>query len=616
MGSLSGKIFGNYRILETVGHGGMATVYRGLDTLSGQVVAIKFISPALAENEHFLRRFRREVKVVAQLDHPNIVPVLDYGEQDGYAYQVMPFLSYGSLNDRLERGSLSLEQGGRMLDQVASALAYAHQHGVLHRDVKPSNILLDQEGNALLADFGLTRRMESSTSLTGSAVIGTPAYMAPEQIQGGKVDARCDQYALGVVLFQLATGSLPFDAKTPMGYLLKKVNEPFPAARTRNPQVPETIEQVIMKATAKDPNQRFKSVAEMNSALQAALAYIRDPVANEAPTIELAFTGGETVDTELMPPSRRYLRLAGGLAVVLLLLLAVPVFASSILDVLQQAASPAEGSLILPADIESTAQAGTIVAMSSELAGSQGDPLPASEIETAVALTLTAAAGGSIGSAAFDNGGNPTATAGLGTASAAGTQPTNDSGVVPPLSTSVPGSGPVPATFTTAPTVGSPTSSPVASSAASATAAPTATPSPSPTSVPPSQTPTTVPPTPIPTSTPDVCSLVSIGGFRTDGDRAIWGMNNSSGTTVTIIRIVLNWPAGNEELDRIRFNSSSIWNGEDESPPSDISSFTGNRMLGGGDAKDLAFEFSSSAQSSGYSVTVQLDIGCTRSAGG
>jgi serine/threonine protein kinase len=294
MSSLTGRIFGNYQIHESVGRGGMATVYRARDRRTSQDVAIKFISPALAENEQFIRRFRREVKVVAQLDHPNIVPVLDYGEQDGYAYQVMPFLNIGSLSDRLDKGPISIEDGGRVLDQVATALAYAHQHGVIHRDVKPSNILLDPEGNALLADFGMARRVEATESLTGSAVIGTPAYMAPEQVQGGPVDSRCDQYALGVILFQLSTGTLPYAAKTPMGYLLKHVNEPFPAASQRNQQVPLMIEHVILKATAKDPAERFESISEMNRTFQASLAFIKDPISNEAPTIVLPGMGYET----------------------------------------------------------------------------------------------------------------------------------------------------------------------------------------------------------------------------------------------------------------------------------------------------------------------------------
>ena len=290
MSSLTGRLFGRYHILERVGRGGMASVYRAHDRKSGQDVAVKFISPAIAQDPEFLRRFRREVKVVARLDHPNIVPVHDYGEQDGYAYLVMPFLNVGSLSDRLKQGPLSLEQGGALFKEVTSALAFAHRHGVVHRDVKPSNILLDESGQALLADFGLARSLKGSSSLTGSAVIGTPAYMAPEQVQGKIASAHSDQYALGVVLFQLATGTLPYEANTPIGVLIKHVNEPFPAARTRNPSVPVGVEQVILKATAKDPKQRFETISDMNRALQAAVAHALDPVANRAPTIEIPRT--------------------------------------------------------------------------------------------------------------------------------------------------------------------------------------------------------------------------------------------------------------------------------------------------------------------------------------
>jgi len=169
MSSLTGRVFGYYHILDRIGQGGMGTVYRALDRKAGGEVAIKFISPAIAQQEVFLNRFRREVKAVARLQHPHIVPVLDYGEQHGYAYLVMPLLEVGTLLDRLKGGPISLELGARVMDQVAGALAHAHRHGIIHRDVKPSNILLDQQDNARLSDFGLARFHDATTSLTGSA---------------------------------------------------------------------------------------------------------------------------------------------------------------------------------------------------------------------------------------------------------------------------------------------------------------------------------------------------------------------------------------------------------------------------------------------------------------
>ncbi|MCI0855001.1 MAG: serine/threonine protein kinase [Chloroflexi bacterium] len=607
MSSLTGRIFGDYLIFESVGHGGMATVYRARDRRTDQEVAIKFISPALAETEQFIQRFRREVKVVARLDHPNIVPVLDYGEQDGYAYQIMPLLKVGSLADRLDQGPISLEVGGRLLDQVATALAYAHQHGVVHRDVKPSNIMLDPEGNALLADFGMARLVESTESLTGSAVIGTPAYMAPEQVQGGAVDARSDQYALGVILFQLATGSLPYSADTPMGYLLKHVNEPFPAARQRNPQVPKTIEHVILKATAKDPKERFETISEMNRTLQASLAYVRDPISNEEPTIVLPGAGHETAVAGQPRRARRTWRIAAAVAAVLFFIFAIPVFASGLVDLLERASSPAEGSLIGPM-VELTAQVATIEALSTELAGSMS--ASDEEIELAVVQTL---ASGEFAVAEIE-GVEGTSFNSFSSATTPTSVVASEGQVVSPTpastealaSTSVSPS----ATPGVIPTTPSPGQTPTAGSTPTPSTAPTETPTP----IPPTISPTL---TFAPFATEDACSMISLGGFGVDDEAASWSVTNTGSGTVIITRIVLDWPAGNGALDRIRFGSSSIWNGNDETPPSDVDSgWTGNRKLGGGSSKDLKFEFTSEAQGTGYDLELTLNSDCQRSSGG
>lgn len=606
MSSLTGRIFGDYQIHESVGRGGMATVYRARDRRTDQEVAIKFISPALAETEQFIRRFRREVNVVARLDHPNIVPILDYGEQDGYAYQVMPFLKVGSLSDRIEQGPISLEVGSGLLDQVATALAYAHQHGVVHRDVKPSNILLDPEGNALLADFGMARLVETTESLTGSAVIGTPAYMAPEQVQGGTVDGRSDQYALGVILFQLATGSLPYSANTPMGYLLKHVNEPFPAARQRNPQVPKTIEHVILKATAKDPKERFETVSEMNRTLQAALAHIRDPISNEAPTILLPGAGRETTVAGRLRRSRRTVRIAGAVAAVLFFVLAVPVFAGGLVDLLERASSPAEGGNIGPA-VELTAQVATIEALSTELTGSMSASVE--EIELAVVQTLAAGDFTSLETEGADG----TSFGSLFEATTPTSEITSASRDVSqtPASTEALASSSVSPSATIS-TIPSPSTGQTPT--AGSTPLPSAIPTSTPTLIPPTSTPTL---TFIPSATEDPCLMISLGGFEVDDDAASWAVTNTGSVTVIITRIVLNWPASNGALDRIRFDSSSIWNGNDEAPPSDINSgWTGNRALVGGTTKDLIFEFTSAAQSSGYDLDLTLNGDCQRSSAG
>jgi len=629
--SLTGRVFSFYHILDRIGQGGMGTVYRALDRKANREVAIKFISPAIAQQEVFLNRFRREVKAVARLHHPHIVPVLDYGEQHGYAYLVMPLLEVGTLMDQLARGPVALELGARVMDQVAGALTHAHRHGIVHRDVKPSNILLDRDHDAMLSDFGMAQFHDASVSLTGSGLIGTPAYMAPEQARGDPVDARCDQYALGVVLFYLATGTLPFTATSHLEYLLKHVNEPFPAARARNPRVPESVERVIFKATAKNPDDRFASVSEMNHALQAALAHARDPIGHQAPTIELPPTA-VVAPVRLALRSRwRPFRVAAAAAAGLLLILAVPVFASGLLGLLQRAASPAEGSLSGVELAQLTLQAGTVEAMSTELARSQSDP---EAIQTAIALTLDAAARtpAAEGDGTSEAGpsdavalagllltptGGPGANQGLQAASPTGVRSAQTSGPdstpggtntnppVPPSATQSPASSIVPTDTSAGPTA-------TATATRTPTPSPTATQSPGPTPVP------TNPPTPIPTAVPtqDPCTLLDLGGFEVSGGTASWDLSNDGSSTVVMTGIVLDWPAGNVELDRIRFDSSTIWNGSDDSPPSEINSgLIGNRSLGGG-SKQLKFEFTQDAEPGGYDLQLQLDPGCQLSGGG
>jgi serine/threonine-protein kinase len=540
----------------------------------------------------------------------------------------MPLLEVGTLMDQLARGPVALELGARVMDQVAGALAHAHRHGIVHRDVKPSNILLDRDHDAMLSDFGMAQFHDASVSLTGSGLIGTPAYMAPEQARGGSVDARCDQYALGVVLFYLATGTLPFIATSHLEYLLKHVNEPFPAARSRNPRVPESVERVIFKATAKNPDDRFASVSEMNHSLQAALAHARDPIGHQAPTIELPPTA---VVAPVRPAVRsrwRPLRVAAAAAAGLLLILAIPVFASGLLGLLQRVVSPAEGSLSGLELAQLTLQAGTIEAMSTELARSQSDP---EAIQTAVALTL-AAAGPLIASETDGTGDVPTfdaagtiessltPTVGLSAAGLLQAPSVTPGPSAFPSTTPAPGTGPS-RTSTNPPGTPSatPTPTPTDTSAGPmATATRTPTPSPSPTQSPmPTPVPTD-PPTPIPTAVPtqDPCTLLDLGGFEVSGSAASWDLSNDGSSSVVISHIELDWPAGNGELSRIRFGSSTIWNGSDDAPPSDIGSgLMGNRSLGGG-SKALKFEFTGDAGPDGYDLQLQLDPGCQLSGGG
>jgi len=189
---LIGKTLGSYTILEQIGQGGMSSVFKALDLDNQNHVAVKVLSPYIAHEQRFRARFEREVKLLRRLQHSNIVPILDFGETEGLAYIVMPLIGTGTLHDRLQNGPLDVQTGARVTAQVASALSLAHSMGVIHRDVKPSNVLLDQEGNALLSDFSFAHHQDASQNLTGSALIGTPAYMSPEQCRGDAIDAAGD----------------------------------------------------------------------------------------------------------------------------------------------------------------------------------------------------------------------------------------------------------------------------------------------------------------------------------------------------------------------------------------------------------------------------------------
>ena len=266
---LIGKSLGQFEILDEIGRGGMASVYRARQTNINRIVAVKVLPRSLLHDPSFYERFEREVDVVAHLEHPHILPIYDYGEVDGTPYIAMRYLAGGSMAQWIRRGLPPLDKITKPVEQIASALDYAHQQGIIHRDLKPGNVLLDENGNAYLSDFGIARVLNSN--LTGSAIIGTPAYMSPEQANGLPLDARSDIYSLGVVLFELVTGREPFEAETPVALLLKHINEPIPSARSLRADLPVSAERVIMKATAKQPEQRYASASDLSDAFTAAI---------------------------------------------------------------------------------------------------------------------------------------------------------------------------------------------------------------------------------------------------------------------------------------------------------------------------------------------------------
>jgi serine/threonine protein kinase len=276
---LIGKRLGTFEILEEIGRGGMATVYKARQTTINRIVAVKVLPRRLLHDPGFYERFEREVEVVSHLEHPHIVPIYEYGQSDGMPYIAMRYLGGGSLETMIRRGLPDLKSLERPLQQISRALDHAHRQGIIHRDLKPGNIMLDESGNAYLSDFGIARVLGSN--MTGSMIVGTPAYMSPEQANGTPLDGRSDIYALGVVLFEILTGREPYQAETPVAILLKHINEPIPSVRDFRPEIPFAIEAIVNQATAKDPNERFPSAGEMIEALTIAL-HATDPDLTDA----------------------------------------------------------------------------------------------------------------------------------------------------------------------------------------------------------------------------------------------------------------------------------------------------------------------------------------------
>ncbi len=272
MSEMIGRAIGAYQVIEQLGQGGMATVYKAYQASMDRYVAIKVLPRHFAQDPTFVGRFEQEAKVIAKLEHARILPVYDYGQQDGITYIVMRYLQAGTLSDRLEAGPLALQEAARITGQIAEGLDYAHSLGVIHRDVKPANIMLDASNDVYITDFGISKLVEGTAQFTGSGIIGTPAYLAPEQGLGEGIDYRTDIYSLGVVLYQMLTGDLPFHAETPMGIVIKHINEPTPQPREVNPAIPEAVEAVVLRAMAKRPDERYASCYDLSAALWQAVS--------------------------------------------------------------------------------------------------------------------------------------------------------------------------------------------------------------------------------------------------------------------------------------------------------------------------------------------------------
>ena len=269
--SLIGKVVNGYEILSQVGQGGMATVFLARQRSMNRHVALKFLPNAFMNDAAYLQRFEREVRIVAQLEHRNIVPVYDFGEFEDQPYIAMRYMPAGSVEELLAAGRIPLRRVLSIVEQVASALDYAHQNGILHRDLKPSNILLDDGGGVFITDFGIARILgEGASNITTQGVIGTPSYMSPEQARGEPLDGRSDVYALGVMLFELITGRRPFESETPYSIAVMHVTMPPPSPRDVDPSVTAAVEAVILRSLHKQPDKRYATAGNLAAALRLA----------------------------------------------------------------------------------------------------------------------------------------------------------------------------------------------------------------------------------------------------------------------------------------------------------------------------------------------------------
>ncbi|MCZ7552855.1 MAG: serine/threonine protein kinase [Anaerolineales bacterium] len=267
------KLIGRYEIKTEIARGGMATVYHAYDPRFERDIAVKVLPMAFLHDPQFRVRFEREAKTIALLEHPAIVPVYDFGEDEGQPYIVMRYMSGGSLTERLEDGALSPTETVQIASRLAPALDAAHARKIIHRDLKPGNILFDQYGNAYLSDFGIARIvLEGSATITGESILGTPAYMSPEQVQGEKsIDGRSDIYSFGVLIFQMLSGQTPYQSDTPAKVMMMHVLQPVPDILDKKSDLPAGFQTVLARAMAKQPEERYPTAEELAADLEAVL---------------------------------------------------------------------------------------------------------------------------------------------------------------------------------------------------------------------------------------------------------------------------------------------------------------------------------------------------------
>jgi serine/threonine protein kinase len=291
MTELIGHQLGQYAVTEEIGKGGMATVYKATQASMKRTVAIKILPRNLTHDDKFLARFYREVEIAASLQHPHILPVYDFGEYDGMPYIVMAYMNGGTLADLIAKGRMETGEITRIVQEMSAALDFAHSKGVIHRDFKPSNVLLDEQKHTYLADFGLAKLTESTEHLTGTGILGTPTYMAPEQAEPNELTLAADVYALGVTIFQMLTGRVPYEAPTPLGVLMAHITQPVPDIQQIRPELSHETQVVIGRSMAKEVDERYPSSGALSNALAVAL---------KAATKELKAVSPESTSALLM----------------------------------------------------------------------------------------------------------------------------------------------------------------------------------------------------------------------------------------------------------------------------------------------------------------------------
>ncbi|HYK75098.1 MAG TPA: Stk1 family PASTA domain-containing Ser/Thr kinase [Pseudoneobacillus sp.] len=266
------RISGRYKIIDMIGGGGMANVYLAHDMILDRDVAIKMLRLDFANDEEFIRRFHREAQSATSLAHPNIVNIFDVGEEDGLYYIVMEFVDGQTLKQYIQqKSSLKVDEAVEIMKQLTSAISHAHQNHIVHRDIKPHNILVDKKGNVKITDFGIAMALSATSITQTNSVLGSVHYLSPEQARGGTANKKSDIYSLGIVLFEMLTGRLPFSGESAVSIALKHLQSETPSPKRWNPTIPQSVENIVLKATAKDPFHRYNSVEEMEEDLITAL---------------------------------------------------------------------------------------------------------------------------------------------------------------------------------------------------------------------------------------------------------------------------------------------------------------------------------------------------------